>query len=133
MTDEMKDTLSREEKRLILALVDLEPIREAETYSTVLYNVLCLRSLQEEDNGKIVGFAPVEEPTVEEDEPSVEEFSPPVMEAPKYTKEEVRKALGESRRKGINVTELLNDFGVDNFSALPAGVYGDVMARLGET
>lgn len=49
-----------------------------------------------------------------------------------YTKEEVRAALAESRKRGVKVTELLGELGYDNFSAVPAGEYGEVMAKLGE-
>lgn len=49
-----------------------------------------------------------------------------------YTKEEVRAALAESRKRGVKVTALLGELGYDNFSAVPAGEYGAVMAKLGE-
>ena len=68
-------------------------------------------------------------------EPFPEPFAEPAPE-PKtersYTKEEVRAALAESRKRGVKVTELLGDGGYDNFSAVPAGEYGAVMAKLGE-
>lgn len=81
-------------------------------------------------------------------EPSIEEYAPPVMVTPEpeepaqpepgikgeaehtYTKEEVRAALAKSRKEGINVTELLGELGYDNFSAVPAGRYGEIMGRL---
>ena len=49
-----------------------------------------------------------------------------------YTKEEVRAALAESRKRGVKVTALLSDLGYENFSAVPAGEYGAIMAKLGE-
>lgn len=58
-------------------------------------------------------------PAAEETEETVE-----------YKMEDVRAALVEARRKGMNVTELLKEFGVENFSAFPAGKYGELMARL---
>lgn len=68
-------------------------------------------------------------------EPFPEPFAEPAPE-PKtersYTKEEVRAALAESRKRGVKVTELLGELGYDNFSAVPAGEYGAVMAKLGE-
>lgn len=64
------------------------------------------------------------EETVSEPEPE------PVAEP--YTKEEVRAALAESRKRGVKVTELLGELGYDNFSAVPAGEYGAVMAKLGK-
>jgi hypothetical protein len=48
-----------------------------------------------------------------------------------YEMSEVRAALVDARRKGTNVTELLKEFGVENFSAFPAGRYGELMQRLG--
>lgn len=51
---------------------------------------------------------------------------------PEYKMEDVRAALVAARRKrGVNVTELLREFGVDNFSAFPAGRYWELMQRLG--
>ena len=49
-----------------------------------------------------------------------------------YTKEEVRAALAESRKRGVKVTALLADLGYENFSAVPAGEYGAIMAKLGD-
>lgn len=70
-------------------------------------------------------------------EPFAESESEPVAKpAPEtgrsYTKEEVRAALAESRKRGVKVTALLGELGYDNFSAVPAGEYGAVMAKLGE-
>ena len=73
----------------------------------------------EEDLGLDTPEEPVSEPVAE-----------PVSEP--YTKEEVRAALAESRKRGVKVTELLGELGYDNFSAVPAGEYGAVMAKLGE-
>ena len=44
---------------------------------------------------------------------------------------EVRAALVAARKNGVNVTELLHEFGVENFSAFPAGRYGELMDKLG--
>ena len=64
------------------------------------------------------------------------ETAPETESAPEtarsYTKEEVRAALAESRKRGVKVTELLGELGYDNFSAVPAGEYGAVMAKLGK-
>lgn len=75
--------------------------------------------------------------TPEETAPQAEPVVEPVSEsAPEtgrsYTKEEVRAALAESRKRGVKVTALLGELGYDNFSAVPAGEYGAVMAKLGE-
>ena len=71
-----------------------------------------------------------EEPVVVEsnEEPEPEEPSDKF-----FTKEEVRAALAKSRKRGVNVTELLDALGYDNFSAVPAGKYREIMARLGES
>lgn len=68
-----------------------------------------------------------------EPEPVSEPVSEPAPETGRsYTKEEVRAALAESRKRGVKVTALLGELGYDNFSAVPAGEYGAVMAKLGE-
>lgn len=78
----------------------------------------------EEDLGLDTPEEPVAEPVAEPaPEPKTERS---------YTKEEVRAALAESRKRGVKVTELLGELGYDNFSAVPAGEYGAVMAKLGE-
>lgn len=74
--------------------------------------------------------------TPEETAPQAEPVAEPVAEpAPEtgrsYTKEEVRAALAESRKRGVRVTELLAGLGYDNFSAVPAGEYFAIMAELG--
>lgn len=77
-----------------------------------------------------LGLDTPEEPV---SEPVAEPVSEPVPETGRsYTKEEVRAALAESRKRGVKVTELLGELGYDNFSAVPAGEYGAVMAKLGE-
>lgn len=84
----------------------------------------------EEDLGLDTPEEPVSEPVAE---PVPEPVSEPAPETGRiYTKEEVRAALAESRKRGVKVTELLGELGYDNFSAVPAGEYGAVMAKLGE-
>lgn len=80
----------------------------------------------EEDLGLDTPEDPVSEPVAE----PVSEPAPETGRS--YTKEEVRAALAESRKRGVKVTELLGELGYDNFSAVPAGEYGAVMAKLGE-
>lgn len=80
----------------------------------------------EEDLGLDTPEDPVSEPVPE----PVSEPAPETGRS--YTKEEVRAALAESRKRGVKVTELLGELGYDNFSAVPAGEYGAVMAKLGE-
>ena len=80
----------------------------------------------EEDLGLDTPEEPVSEPVAE----PVSEPAPETGRS--YTKEEVRAALAESRKRGVKVTELLGELGYDNFSAVPTGEYGAVMAKLGE-
>ena len=84
----------------------------------------------EEDLGLDTPEEPVAEPVTEHVAEPVSEPAPETGRS--YTKEEVRAALAESRKRGVKVTELLGELGYDNFSAVPAGEYGAVMAKLGE-
>jgi len=59
------------------------------------------------------------------------EPAPPADPGKTYEMSEVRAALVAARKNGTNVTELLKEFGVENFSAFPAGRYGELMQRLG--
>lgn len=80
----------------------------------------------EEPSAKVVDFPGVDTTPFE----TAPDPAPAVEEAVEYKMEDVRAALVEARRKGMNVTELLKEFGVENFSAFPAGKYGELMARL---
>ena len=73
------------------------------------------------------------DPPAPEPEPEPDGIPAPVETEKTYTKEEVRAALAKSRKAGVNVTELLGEFGVSNFSGLPAAKYPEVMAKLGES
>lgn len=81
---------------------------------------------------------PQETPVSEESAPSKAVVSQPDVNPPpetgahpEYKMEDVRAALVAARRKkGVNVTELLREFGVENFSAFPAGRYWELMQRL---
>lgn len=63
---------------------------------------------------------PVEEKTAEDK--TVEEKT--------YAASDVRKALVEVKAKGVDVKEILSEFGVTDFRALPAAKYGALMQRL---
>lgn len=88
-----------------------------------------------------VGNEPPEEAVKASDEPTMtkpgpeKDFAPLPAEDSEPTKTyemaDVRAALVSARRNGTNVTELLKEFGVENFSAFPAGRYGELMKRLG--
>lgn len=103
------------------------------------------RTLATQEKPDVIDVTPAHvKKAVEEDlgldtpeEPVAEIVPEPVSEPEpetgrSYTKEEVRTALAESRKRGVKVTELLGELGYDNFSAVPAGEYGAVMAKLGE-
>ncbi|MBP5462211.1 MAG: hypothetical protein J6Y20_08820 [Lachnospiraceae bacterium] len=74
-------------------------------------------------------------PAADEEAPSkVVELHPVVEDAAQvsYKFEEVREALVDVRKKGVNIKEVLREFGVEDFSAFPAGRYGELMKRLEE-
>lgn len=78
---------------------------------------------------------PVESPfpDAEEEAPSKVVELPAVKDEAaqkSYEMTEVRAALVEARKKGVNVSALLKEFGVENFGAFPAGKYGELMKRL---
>lgn len=60
-------------------------------------------------------------------EPAVEDKT---VEEKTYAASDVRKALVEVKAKGVDVKEVLSEFGVTDFRALPAAKYGALMARL---
>lgn len=133
----MKEILLSERDRLVSMLPSLDPLRDANTYRTVLDNIESLKwmvvgldTVPVEGVRAIKAEPPYVEPTPFP-EPSTEEYEPPVMDEKTYTKEEVRAALAQSRKNGMNVTELLAEFGAENFTGLPAAKYPEIMARLG--
>lgn len=83
--------------------------------------------------------APVEtpkpEPVSDEPEP-VKPVEPepvePEEDVPQFTMEEVRGALAKARSRGVNVSELIRSFGVDNFALIQPKQYPAVMAKLAE-
>lgn len=60
-------------------------------------------------------------------EPAVEDKT---VEEKTYAASDVRKALVEVKAKGVDVKEVLSEFGVTDFRALPAAKYGQLMTRL---
>jgi hypothetical protein len=154
-----KEILRKEYARLITRLEEVDPVQSPALYKELLeaidslYN---LSGLYYEDSKEWYGDFKIN-PGVEipvTTEPSAEEFRPPVMEPeepeveepkveepeepkteePKtYKREDVRAALARARKKGVSVAELLSEFGVDNFTGLPAAKYGELMSKLGES
>ena len=95
--------------------VEFRPVPAAEEPKKV--EVIPLKEILESD----VPEPEAEEPAHEEAEPArVGEMA------------EVRAALVEARKNGVNVSALLREFGVENFGAFPAGKYGELMKRLEE-
>lgn len=87
----------------------------------------------EDQPGVLTDKAPEPEPEPEpvpEPEPATE--PEPETETPSYSMVEVRTALGEARRRGVNIAELVRSFGVNNFTAIPAGSYPELMRKLEE-
>lgn len=60
------------------------------------------------------------------------EPEPEKPETPTYKMEEVRGALAAARRKGVNVSEIVHSFGVDNFALIDKAKYPEIMAKLKE-
>jgi hypothetical protein len=54
----------------------------------------------------------------------------PVTEPKTYSSSEVRKALVDARGRGVDVKAVLAAVGAENFAAVPAAKYGEVMAKL---
>lgn len=116
-------------------MINLERLLQCEElYEAALNMIKAHYGLESkaEDTPKVVEFPGVDTTPFEATPataPAVEETEE-TEETVKYKMEDVRAALVEARRKGMNVTELLKEFGVENFSAFPAGKYGELMARL---
>ena len=111
----------------LIWLADRRTLAAQEKPSAIDSTPAHVKKAVEEDLGLDTPEEPVSEPVTE---PVTEPEPEPVAEP--YTKEEVRAALAESRKRGVKVTELLGELGYDNFSAVPAGEYGAVMAKLGK-
>ena len=143
-----KEILRREYLRVVDRLGEVDPVTNSKLYLELL-DILARLSWPYQAEGQRPAEEP--EPTVDEiiaeakaekPEPSVEEYAPPVMNNPEpaeepkidalaLTKEIVRAALANARKNGTNVTELLGELGYDNFSAVPAAKYGEIMERIG--
>lgn len=110
--------------------------------------------LEAENQGGTVSLeeiVPIEAAPTDEDltkgEPAAEEATPEEApaEAPKKTRGKkteteqpkleaafVRGELAKARRKGVNVTEIVTSFGVDNFKDIPAERYPEILEKLKE-
>lgn len=146
---DLTELFDNEVRRMARSISVMDPSSAA--YGQMISNMSDLiwladrHALAAQEKPAVIDITPAHvKKSVEEDlgldtpeEPVAEIVPEPVAEpAPEtgrsYTKEEVRAALAESRKRGVKVTELLGELGYDNFSAVPAGEYGAVMAKLGE-
>lgn len=144
------EIVGAEVTRLISKLPDIDPVANPDLYSKTVSSAHDLISLGERidlHNQHVVSVGEPE-PIVTPREPSAEEYTAPVMDDPNvlpatkpepepepepaktYSMPEVRAALAQSRKKGVNVNEFLQGLGYDNFTAVPAAKYGEVMAEL---
>lgn len=112
------------------------------------------KALEAENQGGMVSLeeiVPIEAAPADEDpakgepaaaEPSAEETT---VESPKKTRggkaeteqpkleaSFVRGELAKARRKGVNVTEIVTSFGVDNFKDIPPERYPEILEKLKE-
>ena len=132
--------LRKEYERLVERIGEVDPIINPQTYKTLLEcidGLYALSGCEPADMSELMNIGAEKEPDPipEIEEPEEEPAPKPEPETPvhSFTKEEVRAALARARKNGTNVVELLGEFGFDNFSAVPAGTYPELMARLGES
>lgn len=145
--EEVREIAKSEADRLVKLLPTIDPVFQSEVYRRTLDNIQSLNWLVPPEApgcniGEPIRVTAADVHPVDSvspfPEPSVEEYTAPVMETPEpepepektYAREDVRAALAKARKKGINVTEFLAEFGVENFTGLPAAKYPEVMAKL---
>lgn len=147
----MTEFVKKEFLRLIDLLDQTDP--RSQEYLTLLHSIECFdsmaNSIDEMDKLRTLDLMEdrlAEKKTVAEQAAKVAEiakdnvvpFTAPdfpaeqTEEAKTYSASDVRKALVDAKGKGVNVKEILGSFGAENFSALPAAKYGELMARLEE-
>ena len=140
--------LKKEFERLFDVLITTDP--STDKYETVLRSFEMLDSIGPTINDflHMAGHTPngdcnedcadcpncgeqtAEDNVVEFPTPAPEPHDPVPEEKPTLTASEVRARLAEARRNGINVAALIKEFGVDNFTALPATKYADLLSML---
>lgn len=69
-------------------------------------------------------------PNSEEAKAEPETEPAPAEEKPTLSAAEVRSKLAAARRAGVNVASIIKEFGADNFTALPATKYGELLDRI---
>lgn len=81
--------------------------------------------------GKVVPFTAPDFPEATEAEiKSVPESAESPSEAKTYDPSEVRKALVDAKKNGVDIKAILAKVGVENFQAVPAAKYGIIMKEL---
>jgi hypothetical protein len=143
----MTEFVKKEFLRLIDLLDQTDP--RSQEYLTLLHSIECFDSMANSideidklrsldvledriEEQKIVADQAAKVAEIAKD--NVVPFTAPDFPAEEKTYEasEVRKALVDAKGNGVNVKEILGSFGAENFGALPAAKYGELMARLQE-
>ena len=139
----MEKLLHDEFKRIVTTLTQTDPA--SPEYTQVLHNFECLDAIGSTINDFLKSDMCNEDcadcplPDACADEAEIVEFPTPVPEPhdppppepePAYTQAEVRAKLAEARRLGVNVAAIVREFGVENFTAIPATKYGELLERV---
>lgn len=84
-------------------------------------------SVPKQENGKpsLEEIVPIESSREQSSEQSA-------GDQPKLEATFVRGELAKARRRGVNVTEIVASFGVDNFKEIPADRYAEILEKLKE-
>lgn len=156
MTDKaILDTLRGERERLLAELIKTDPL--SERYGAGLHNYHELRWIEirtqypeygattavqpapeqrTADAAEVITAAPAAEPAEKIASPITDTDLPwaesPVSEAPKYTKAQVRKLLGEAQtaHPKLNLPALLRSLGAKVLSDVPAEKYPELLAKV---
>ena len=123
---------------LALTVDEIIALRDAQAYEDLMEQGGLVKQqaekIKEIAQDNVVPFttpaAPWEEKVPESEEGFDPEVEEPKQEEKTYAASDVRKALVEVKAKGVDVKEVLSEFGVTDFRALPAAKYGQLMARL---
>lgn len=123
---------------LALTVDEIIALRDAQVYEDLMEQRGLVKQqaekIKEIAQDNVVPFtapdAPWEEKVPESEEGFDPEVEEPKQEEKTYAASDVRKALVEVKAKGVDVKEVLSEFGVADFRALPAAKYGALMKKL---
>jgi len=140
----MTDFLKNEFKKCLDTLEATSPA--SPDYAYILQNISFLdscgqqietiidlsRSVVLAKEGKVLSFTdpPAEYETAPATEEPVEAPTPapaPAKEAKSYTKAELRKALYNAKKKGFDVVDIYQKYGVNNINDLPESAYAEIV------